>query len=111
MNMSDSKDPMIGEVVDDRARYTLREVCEQCGVSAEHVIELVQHGVLHPEGREPVSWRFSSRMLIRSRKAHRLRRDLDLNLPGLALCLELLDEVESLRREVKVLRRRDPRER
>ena len=95
-----------GEVIDDEARYTLLQLCELCGTSAEGVIELVEHGVLAPVGRQPASWMFSSRMLVRSRKAQRLARDLDLNLPGLALCLDLLDELESLRLEVQTLRNR-----
>jgi chaperone modulatory protein CbpM len=33
-----------------------------------------------------------------------MRRDLQLDLPGLALSLELLDEIETLRREVAALR-------
>lgn len=104
--MGDHREIIAGELIDDQARFTLRQLCELCGASAESVIELVEHGVLIPEGREPAAWRFSSRMLLRSRKAHRLKRDLDLNLPGLALCLELLDEIESLHVELRALRHR-----
>lgn len=101
--MSEPKELIIGELVDDERRYTLRELCLACGVTAESVIDLVEHGVLEVEGRRPSAWRFSNRMLIRSRQAHRLQRDLQLNLPGLALCLELLDEIEVLRRRLSVL--------
>jgi chaperone modulatory protein CbpM len=52
----------------------------------------------------------------RARRALRLQRDLDLNLAGAALALDLLDEVEILRERVRVLeyqlgtrRERDPR--
>jgi chaperone modulatory protein CbpM len=96
-------DELTGELIDDEGRHTLLQLCELCGTSAETVIELVDHGVLTPEGAEPVAWRFSRRMLLRSRKAHRLQRDLDLNLPGLALCLDLLDESAEAQFKVRVL--------
>jgi chaperone modulatory protein CbpM len=101
--MSQLEEFLTGEIVDNRAHYTLRELSELCGASPESLVEFVHHGVLDPEGREPEAWLFSAHMVIRTRKAHRLLRDLDLNLPGVALCLDLLDEVELLRRQVRAL--------
>ena len=40
----------------------------------------------------------------RARLALRLERDLELNLAGVALALELMDELEYLRRELKARR-------
>lgn len=105
--MADRKDIyIIGEVVDESGRYSLRELCDLCGVPADYVIELVEYGVIEPEGGEQREWRFSGQTLIRSRRARRLQRDLDLNLPGIALSLDLLEELEGLRQEVEALRRR-----
>jgi chaperone modulatory protein CbpM len=50
-----------------------------------------------PEARQ---WQFDLQTLARLRKAQRLQRDLKINLPGLAMSLELLDEVQEMRREV-----------
>jgi len=105
--MHDPKEALVGELVDDEHRYDIEQLCRVCGVASSAVIEMVEHGVLEVEGGAPARWRFSNRMLVRFRAAHRLRRDLQINLPGVALCLDLLDELESLRREVSVLRRRD----
>jgi chaperone modulatory protein CbpM len=41
--------------------------------------------------------------VIRVRRAVRLQRDLELNLPGTALALELIDEIEQLRCRVRRL--------
>jgi len=41
----------------------------------------------------------------RARRAIRLSRDLDVNLPGVGLALELLDELEDLRVRVRALER------
>ncbi|MDX1458943.1 MAG: chaperone modulator CbpM [Marinobacter sp.] len=94
------------ELGDTQVTYTLREICERGDVHAEYVIELVSYGVINPmnEG-EAREWQFDVRSLVRLQKAQRLQRDLKLNLPGLAMSLELLDDVQELRREVDRLSR------
>jgi chaperone modulatory protein CbpM len=92
-------------VVNDRLELTLLELCEACGVHAECLIEMVQEGVLEPRGMEPASWRFDAHALDRARVTARLQRDLELNLAGAALVLDMLDEVRALRRRVALLER------
>lgn len=93
-----------GELLDEAAHYSLRDICEACGVHAERLVEMVEAGIIEVHGERPAVWRFSSRAVFRSRKALRLQRDLDLNLPGLAVTLDLLDQLDALRRQVKELR-------
>ncbi|WP_152205117.1 chaperone modulator CbpM [Marinobacter changyiensis] len=84
--------------------FTLRELCEHGEVHAEFVIKLVNYGVIDPiDGGDAHRWSFDLPALARLRKAQRLQRDLRLNLPGLAMSLELLDDVTELRREVERL--------
>lgn len=92
-------------VVGSTRTYTLRELCVVCGVHGELVVEMVAHGVIQPEGAAPAAWRFTEAALDRSKKALRLRRDLGADWPGLALALDLLDEVERLRARVALLER------
>lgn len=92
------------EVLDHGAHFTLRDVCERSDVHAEFVVKLVSYGVIAPvEEGSPRDWYFDAIALARLRKAQRLQRDLKLNLPGLAMSLELLDDVDELRREVASL--------
>ena len=46
-------------------------------------------------------WKFTSLTIVRVAKARRLERDLDLNLPGLAVVLDLLDQIDDLRVQLK----------
>lgn len=87
--------------------FTLREICERGECHAEFVIKLVSYGVITPvdEQPEPRDWAFDVMALARLRKALRLQRDLKINLPGLAMALDLLDEVHDMRREVDRLNR------
>ena len=86
-------------VLDENTRFTLVELC-QCGkTSAEYIIELVEEGVLEPEGQLTREWSFDADALKRLQTALHLQRDLRINLPGAALVLDLLEEVEELRQQ------------
>ena len=92
-----------GIILEEQTGLTLAEVCRACAVHAEYIIELVEEGVLVPDGREPVSWRFSGTHMRRATVSLRLQRDLGVNLAGVALALQLLDEVEALRARIRAM--------
>lgn len=95
------------DVIEPQATFSLREICERGHCHAEFVIKLVSYGIIAPleETADIPEWSFDLGALARLRKAQRLQRDFRMNLPGLAMSLELLDEVESMRREVDRLNR------
>jgi chaperone modulatory protein CbpM len=86
-----------GSVVEEEVHMTIVELCQACNAEEEHVIAWVFEGVLEPVGESPRDWRFSGESLRRTRLALRLSRDLELNPPGVALALDLLDEIAVLR--------------
>jgi chaperone modulatory protein CbpM len=94
-----------GEIVDESVEMTLAEVSRCCGVQAEAVIAMVEEGMVEPRGRSPRDWRFPGPALRRIQITLRLRRDLDLNLAGAALALDLLEEIEDLRQRLRALER------
>lgn len=102
--MAKEIEAVTGEIVDEMVQYGLKDVCEVCGVHAERVVEMVEAGIIEARGEKPAVWRFSAVSVMRSRKALRLQRDLEINIPGIAVTLDLLDEVDSLRAQVQTLR-------
>ena len=92
-----------GVLLDEQVFYSLREVCHVCGSQSEWVVELVEQGILQPTGAAREDWRFPGNSLHTAMRAHRLQRDLGLNLAGVALALELLDEIEALRSRIGAL--------
>jgi len=82
-------------ILEEQTQLTLDDLCHACAVRAEQIIELVDVGVLEPLGREP--WEFGGASLQRARLALRLHHDLDIDLAGAALALELLEEINTLR--------------
>ena len=82
------------------------EVCLQTGVAEDTVFEIVEQGIIEPIGTSPDEWLFSPTMLIVTKKAVRLHEDLNVDWAGIALAIELLDEVEQLREKNRSLQRR-----
>lgn len=94
---------LTGVIVEESAELSLSELSRACATSTEWLIELVEEGVLEPAGREPVQWRFSGSSLKRARTASRLHDDLRVNLAGVALALDLIEEIESMRERLRRL--------
>lgn len=94
-----------GHILEEETQLTLAELCDRCHIPAERMIKLVEHGVISPcEGQSVRQWRFHGNSLVRVDKALRLRRDLNVNLAGAALILELMDELTELRTTLYRLR-------
>jgi chaperone modulatory protein CbpM len=95
------EDALPGVIFDEYAKLSVDELSRLCAVDRTYIVELVEEGVLSVEV-DAAEWRFSGAALRRARTALRLQRDLEINLPGVALALELLEELEALRRELKL---------
>jgi chaperone modulatory protein CbpM len=94
----DEMDVLMGQLLDESLELEFEEFCRMCHVSEEFIMALVAEGVIEPRGRERSRWRFTGRSVQRTQVALRLHEDLDVNLPGVALALDLLEEIERLRR-------------
>lgn len=92
-----------GIVLDEQVELTLDDLCQACSSSTEWIIELVQEGALDPLGDEQSNWRFTGISLQRVQTARRLQHDLGINLAGIALALDLLDEIETMRARLRRL--------
>ena len=92
-----------GPVVEEEIHLTLLELCQACSASEEHVMAWVFEGVLEPIGTMPQEWRFTGPSLRRARLAMWLTRDLEINPPGVALALDLLEEIAALQARLQRL--------
>jgi chaperone modulatory protein CbpM len=89
------------QVVEEDVQMTLADLCRACDAERELVLQLVEHGVIEPLGDGPQAWVFAGASLRRTRVALRLLRDLELNLPGAALAVDLLDQIARLQRALQ----------
>ena len=89
-----------GVILDDQSEVTLEELCQSCRVDQSVILALVDEGIVEPIPGEPEPRRFSGTTLPRVVRALRLQRDFDLNLAGLAFALDLINEIETLRKSM-----------
>ncbi len=87
--------------IDDDASMTLAELARACRAREEQVEVWVVEGVLQPVGRAPQDWRFSGAALRRARLAITLARDLEVNTPGIALALDLMEQIDALNAQLR----------
>jgi chaperone modulatory protein CbpM len=100
--MSSSEDQVLsGAIVEESAFLTVKDLSRMCAVEERHIVEYVEEGVLSVVEIGAPEWHFTGAALRRARRALRLERDLELNLAGVALALELMEELERLRRQLE----------
>ena len=89
-----------GSIVEHEVHMTIVELAEATRTPEDLIMAWVSEGVLSPAGATPQDWRFSGSSLQRAKTAARLMHDLELNLPGVALALNLLEELDQLRSQL-----------
>ena len=94
-------DYLSATVVEEELQMSLDELCRACLAPPEEVRVWVVEGVLQPIGDSPPSWRFTGASLRRARLAITLTRELEINTPGVALALDLMDEIEVLKARLR----------
>jgi len=97
-----------GILLDEKSELTLVDLCSACSSAEEWVVELVDEGALEPFnlksiGKQHAQWLFSVDSLQKVRTAKRLQRDLNINLAGIALALNLLEQIETLEAKLRCL--------
>jgi chaperone modulatory protein CbpM len=103
--MNTSK-PLRGEIPGLDLPLTLEQLCRSCGLPREQILLLVEEGIIEPEasaGPAAEHWQFHWKTVTRVRTSARLQQDLGVNLPGVALALELLERIEQLERRLQSL--------
>jgi chaperone modulatory protein CbpM len=94
-------------IVETEVQFSLVDLSRACGIDAALLESLVEEGVLTPQGGSPMQWHFEGSVLPRARRAARLAVDLELGAPGTALVLELLDQIASLKAQLRRYRTSD----
>jgi chaperone modulatory protein CbpM len=103
--MSSSQDQVLsGAILEESVQLTVKDLSRMCAVDERHIVEFVEEGVLNVVEINTTEWHFTGATLRRARLALRLERDLELNLAGVALALQLMEELEHLRRELNTRR-------
>jgi len=89
--------------VDIIETLSLSELTRFCDTTADWVVRLVDYGVVAPVRTTGPEWEFTPPHIARARKAARLMRDLGLNVAGVALVLDLIDQRDALARKLALI--------
>ncbi|MEQ7920586.1 chaperone modulator CbpM [Xanthomonas sp. WHRI 1810A] len=84
----------------------MKEFCQVVDMPAAYVIKIVEHGILEPQGKKPDEWLFDTYSLSVAKRAAKLHHELALEWDGVALALDLLDELDHVRAENRMLKQR-----
>ena len=95
--------------LEERGTLTLIELSQCSGLTEPELRDLVELGALSPLDPEAHDLSFEPRCIVVARAACRLRNDFELDVPGLAVALSLLERVQELELELQGLRARLPR--
>ena len=93
-------DLIVSEITDDET-ISLVKLCHCTEIPAEQIFLMVEYGVIEPINYRSshIRWRFSANSISRIQTAIRLQHDLDINMAGAALVIELMDELKQLRHQ------------
>lgn len=88
------------EVVAYPQTLTLAQFVQACGQNEQWVRQLFEHDILQTVQQDLQGHQFIGEELSRARKAYRIQRDFDASFHAVALILEMLDELQRLRKRV-----------
>ena len=85
--------------------YTVTELCQSTGIMQDELVEVVGLEVIVPLEPAATVWVFDADALKCLERARRLQHELDLDWPGVAMTLTLLERIEQLKKENHRLRK------
>jgi chaperone modulatory protein CbpM len=95
------------EVVDEAGSISFMQLLARTQLNRVDALQMIEQGVVAPVGanvNDVEAWQFAACDVRRVRIAQRLMSDLDVNLAGAALILELIDERDRLLQQVALMR-------
>jgi chaperone modulatory protein CbpM len=84
----------------DAQRLTIEELAHTARLHPNLIVSFVDFGLLEPVGRDGPRLLFDTSAVLRVRAIQRLRRDLGVNLAGVAVILDLTERLRSMQREL-----------
>ncbi len=84
-------------------RFTFSEVAKLCVLSHEETQELIDYGAIRSDDSEGSECFYSSQKLSVLQIACKQRRDYDLDLFSVVICVQYLENIADLKRQIELL--------
>lgn len=96
---------LIGVVIEEEISNSMTQVCAQYRIPEQLLLEMIEQGLFENHKISAESFTMTPQDKRRMESAFRLHRDLGINLAGVALALDLLEELEEVRQELAILKK------
>ncbi len=84
-------------------QFTFSEVAKVCELSDQEMQELIDYGAINAEDSDENEISFSSQNLKHLQSACKQRRDYDLDLFSVVICVQYLEHIAGLERQIESL--------
>ncbi|MGL5741247.1 MAG: chaperone modulator CbpM [Legionella sp.] len=96
---------LVGVLIEETTTFTFNEVCTKYHISNELLLEMVEYGLFSSPTTQTEQLKLNQKDVLKIESAFRLHRDFGINIPGVALALELLEKIDQLNDELTILRK------
>jgi chaperone modulatory protein CbpM len=83
-------------IIDDNNLLTFDEICRAIHADNDLMIQLIEYHIIQPKGSSQKEWAFDHLALKRARLARNFYYDMEVNLAGIGLLIDLLERIEAL---------------
>jgi len=84
-------------------QFTFSDVAKLCELSHDEMQELIDYGAIRSDELEKGDFYYSAQRLSLLQSACKQRRDYDLDLFSVVICVQYLEEVADLKRQIESL--------
>jgi len=92
---------LVGTVIHDDVYLTLDEICRAVKADDVLIAQFIEYQIIEPKGRVREEWQFDAIALKRARLARNFYHDLEVNVAGIGVVLDLLDRIALLEKELE----------
>ena len=90
--------PIIENDNHQEIHLTITEFCRVVHADHDIITDMIEYEIICPQGEKSENWQFDALCITRAKHALSFMRDLEVNMPGAALALQLLDEIAVLKK-------------
>ncbi|OGT33169.1 MAG: hypothetical protein A3C44_06235 [Gammaproteobacteria bacterium RIFCSPHIGHO2_02_FULL_39_13] len=83
-------------IINEHNLLSLEEICSATHAQEELILQLIEYHIIQPKGASKKNWQFDHLALKRAKLARNFYYDLEVNLAGIGLLLDLLEKIEML---------------
>ena len=85
-------------IINDTNTLTFDELCRATNAENSLILQLIDYHIIQPIGNSQTNWQFDHISLRRARIASNFYYDLEVNLAGIGLLIDLLEQMDDMKK-------------